>query len=78
MRKYIREMIDDIRRKHPKDFTPAIPKPPAPAPEENLMPAPVPTTPSDLENQVLSKNNLERVRQLDFQAQEQEEGVPLD
>ncbi|HTS74832.1 MAG TPA: hypothetical protein VMG40_01440 [Bryobacteraceae bacterium] len=78
MRKYIREMIDDIRRKHPKDFTPPIPKPSAPTAEENLMPAPVPTTPSDLENQVLSKNNLERVRQLDFQAQEQEEGVPLD
>ncbi len=78
MRKYIREMIDDIRRKHHKDFTPAIPKPSEAAPAENLMPPPVPTTASDLENQILSKNNLERVRQLDFQAQEQEEGVPLD
>jgi hypothetical protein len=29
--------------------------------------------PTDLENQILSDNSLERVRQLDFQAQQDEE-----
>ncbi len=71
-------MIDDIRRKHHRDFVPPIPKPASPAPEKNLMPPPVPAAPDDLENQILSKNHLEQVKQLDFQAQEQEEGVPLD
>lgn len=71
-------MIDDIRRKHHKDYVPPIPKPAAPSPEKNLTPPPEPVVPTDLENQILSKNHLERVRQFDFQAQEQEEGVPLD
>lgn len=78
MRKYIREMIDDIRRKHNRDFVPPVPKAVAKEPEKDLMPPPVPSTPDDLENQILSKNKLERVKQLDFQAQETEEGVPLD
>ena len=78
MRKYIREMIDDIRRKHHKDYVPPIPKASGKETEKDLMPPPVPTTPNDLENQILSKNKLEEVKQLDFQAQETEEGVPLD
>ncbi len=47
MKKYIREMLDDLKKKNP------------PVPE-------------DLENQELSNDPLERVRQLDFQAQESE------
>jgi hypothetical protein len=62
-------MIDDIRRKHQKKAKPAV---------INLTPPPAPDLPQDLENQILSTDPAERVRQLDFQAQEQEEGVPLD
>jgi hypothetical protein len=69
MRTYIREMIDDIRRKRNKKAKPPV---------INLTPAPAPVLPKDLENQILSTDPAERVRQLDFQAQEQEEGVPLD
>jgi len=69
MRTYIREMIDDIRRKHQKKAKPPV---------INLTPPPAPDLPQDLENQILSTDPAERVRQLDFQAQEQEEGVPLD
>lgn len=78
MRKYVREMIDDIRRKNSKDYIPPVPKGAATEPVKDLTPPPAPTTPDDLENQVLSGNKLEQVKQLDFQAQEQEEGYPLD
>ncbi len=60
MKKYIREMLDDLRKKK------------APA-TVNLNPPAVPASPSDLENQILSDNSLERVKQLDFQAQKDEE-----
>jgi len=69
MRTYIREMIDDIRRKQQKKAAPPV---------INLTPAPAPDLPQDLENQILSTDPAERVRQLDFQAQEQEEGFPQD
>jgi hypothetical protein len=49
MKKYIREMLDDLKRK------------------KN------PVVPQDLENQELSKDPAERVKQLDFQAQQSEE-----
>ncbi len=51
MKKYIREMLDDLRGKK----------------------NPNPVVPADLENQELSKDPLQRVRQLDFQAQQSEE-----
>jgi hypothetical protein len=63
MKKYIRDMIDDLQRKKDKDFIPTIP-PPATTPQKAM--------PDDLENQELSKDPLERVRQLDFQAQQSE------
>jgi hypothetical protein len=69
MKKYIREMLNDLRRKNSKDFIPPIPKPSTTAPAQNEN-ASVPT---DLENQELSDDPLERVRQLDFQAQQSEE-----
>lgn len=62
MKKYIREMIDDLQRKKDKDFIPTI----SPI-------APPPSLPGDLENQILSTDPLERTRQLDFQAQKNEE-----
>ncbi len=49
MKKYIREILDDLKRK------------------KN------PVVPQDLENQELSKDPAQRVRQLDFQAQQAEE-----
>jgi len=69
MRTYIREMIDDIRRRQTKKAKP---------PTINLTPPPAPVLPKDLENQILSTDPAERTRQLDFQAQEREEGEPLD
>ncbi len=41
-------------------------------------PAPPPPVPEDLNNQELSKNPEQRVRQLDFQAQEDEERETLE
>lgn len=78
MKKYIRTMIDDLRRAKSKNFTPAVPKSTTEAGEINLNPAPEPALPRDLENQVLSLDPAERARQLDFQAQKNEEGEPLD
>ena len=52
MKKYIRQMIDDLNRKQKKD--------------ESAMPL-------DLNNQELSKDPAERVRQLDYQAQKDQE-----
>jgi hypothetical protein len=41
-------------------------------------PPPAPVVPQDLNNQELSRNPEERVRQLDFQAQEDEERETLE
>jgi hypothetical protein len=40
---------------------------------DDLNPKPQPPLPTDLDNQILSKNPAERVRQLDQQAQEKEQ-----
>lgn len=73
MKKYIREMLNDLRRKASRDFIPPIPKPSTDAPVVDLNAAPEPVAPADLANQELSEDPLERVRQLDFQAQKSEE-----
>jgi hypothetical protein len=73
MKKFIREMIDDLQRKHQGDFIPPIPKPSTEGPVADLNASPEPVVPADLENQELSNDPLERVRQLDFQAQADEE-----
>jgi len=52
MKKFIRDILDDLNRKKKPDVAP--------------------TAPDDLENQELSKNPAEKVRQLDFQAQQDE------
>ncbi len=54
MKKYIRNMLDDLKKKRDQ-------KDPLP-----------PVVPQDLENQDLSSNPEERVRQLDQQAQDDE------
>ena len=72
MKKYIRDMIDDLQRKKDKDFIPTIPTASTKAVTTDLDPKPEAAMPDDLENQELSKGPLERVRQLDFQAQESE------
>ena len=59
MKKYIREMLDDLRKEH-EAKTVKLDAPPAPA------------LPEDLENQELSADPVERVRQLDQQAQDAE------
>jgi len=64
MKKYIREMINDLRKRNSRN-----PK----ATPIDLNPPPVAPLPYDLNNQELSTNPKERVRQLDFQAQENEE-----
>ena len=73
MKKYIREMLDDLRGKSTKDYVPPIPKPSTNAPEIDLNAGAEPALPTDLENQDLSDDPLERVRQLDFQAQQSQE-----
>ena len=72
MKKYIREMIDDLKQGKEKDFIPAVPKGPKENPVVDLTPPPAPAIPDDLSNQVLSKNAEEKVRQLDYQAFESE------
>ena len=53
MKKYVREVLDDLKLTSRK--------------KEN------PVAPQDLENQVLSKDPAQRVRQLEYQAQKDEE-----
>lgn len=67
MKKYIREMLEDLKSKD-KDFIPQVPKGATKESVENLMPPTTPTTPGDLSNQILSTNAEEKVKQLDYQA----------
>jgi len=73
MKKYIRAMLDDLHRKGEKGFAPAIPAPSTKGPKTRPSASANQTMPDDLENQELSKNPGEETRQLDFQAQENEE-----
>jgi hypothetical protein len=69
MKNYIRTMLDDLTKKNQ-------PQEPADPPKtEGTFP---PTVPEDLSNQELSDDPLERVRQLDFQAQQDEERERLE
>jgi hypothetical protein len=72
MKKYIREMIDDLKSpKSNKDFVPPVPKGAKEDPVKEMTPSPQPM-PQDLSNQELSKNAEEKVKQLDYQAQQSE------
>jgi hypothetical protein len=68
MKTYIREMINDLRRKGKRDFIPSIPKVSASGPVTDLNASPLPAVPADLQNQELSSDPLERIKQLDFEA----------
>jgi hypothetical protein len=72
MKKYIREMIDDLKHSKAKEFVPAGSKGKKENPVVDLTPPPQAALPDDLSNQVLSKNAEERVKQLDYQAFESE------
>jgi hypothetical protein len=61
MKKYIRAILADLGKKR-KDYLPPMPSPKPQAP-----------VPGDLNNQTLSADPAERVRQLDYQAQRQVE-----
>ena len=58
MKKYVRAVLDDLKSKTRKKDNPAVPSS---------------VVPQDLQNQVLSKDPLQKVRQLDYQAQKDEE-----
>jgi hypothetical protein len=77
MKKYIRDMIDDLRRPKNKNVIPPVPKAPTDGKTDYLNPPPEPPLPDDLANQDLSDDPLERVRQLDFQAQQNEQREKL-
>ena len=58
MKKYVRAVLDDLKSK---------------AKKKNNPPKTNPIVPQDLQNQVLSKDPQQKVRQLDYQAQKDEE-----
>ena len=68
MKKYIREMIQDLKGSKAKAFIPPVPKGAATESVTDLTPPPDAAMPNDLSNQELSKDPAERVRQLDYQA----------
>jgi len=78
MKKYIREILDDLGRKRKKDFIPPSPKPCNDAVVKDLNPPAERALPNDPDNQDFSRNHAEEVRQLDFQAQENEERETLE
>jgi hypothetical protein len=73
MRKYVREMLQDLIGKKDKSYIPPIPKASGDPATADLNAPPQPSLPGDLSNQVLSKNRLQRTKQLDYQAQKDEE-----
>ena len=72
MKKYVREILKDLHSNR-KDFIPAIPKAAPAAKTTKLDVPPEPPVPEDLNNQQLSSDPAQRVRQLDYQAQKNEE-----
>ena len=62
MKKYVRAVLDDLKSKAGKKQNPVVP---------------TPVASQDLENQTLSKDPKQRVRQLDYQAQKNEERETL-
>lgn len=78
MKKYIREILDDLGKKRELNYIPPVPKATKDTVVENLTPPAEKPLPDDLENQELSGNRAEEVKQLDFQAQENEERETLE
>jgi hypothetical protein len=89
MKKYIRDVLDDLTQKRnektrdekkrdEKDYIPPVPAAPTDGKIVGMDAAPAPVAPCDLENQDLSSNPAQRVRQLDQQAQDDEERETLE
>jgi hypothetical protein len=73
MKKFVRDLFKDLRQpKGSRDFIPPVPPPTHDAVVTELNPAAAPIAPEDLENQELSTDPQQRVRQLDQQAQDAE------
>ena len=77
VKKYIRDMIDDLKRPKSKDYIPPVPQPPTDGKTIDLQQPPELPVPEDLNNQILSDDPLQLKRQLDFQAQQAEERQKL-
>jgi hypothetical protein len=73
MKQYIRDILNDLKGGVPKDVIPEIPKVPTEGKTVYLNPPALEPAPEDLDNQILSNNAAERVKQLDYQAQESEQ-----
>ena len=73
MKKHVGALLADLGKKRTTDYTPPIPAASTKGPATNLDPGPQATTPDDLNNQDLSTDPSEQVRQLDYQAQRLEE-----
>jgi hypothetical protein len=73
MRKYIREMLRELTGKKDKSYIPPIPKASGDASTVDLNAPAQAALPGDLNNQELSKNPLQRTKQLDYQAQKNDE-----
>lgn len=79
MKKYIREILDDLQpKKDGRDFIPPVAPSPTDGKTAYLNPPPEPPLPEDLNNQELSADPEERLEQLDYQAQENEERETLE
>jgi hypothetical protein len=68
MKKHIREMLNDLRSSKSKDYIPPVPEGSAKESVKDLTPPPLPVMATDLSNQELSTDPAERVKQLDYQA----------
>jgi hypothetical protein len=77
MKKYIRDIIDDLNKPGNKDFVPVLPQAPTGGKTVYLDPPKLEPDPQDLDNQDLSADPQERVEQLDYQAQQNEERETL-
>ena len=73
MKKYIRDILDDLNKSGHKDFVPDLPETPTGEKTVSLDSPPAALDPKDLDNQDLSPDPQEEVRQLDYQAQQDEE-----
>ena len=77
MKQYIRDIMKDLHKPGEPDFVPEIPPTPAGGKTVYLDPPKVAPVPDDLDNQELSKDGEEKVEQLDYQAQKDEERETL-
>jgi hypothetical protein len=77
MKNYIREILDDLKSTKNPDHLPEVPKSPTDGKTVYLEHPPLEPVPADLDNQKLSDDAAQRVRQLDYQAQKENEREAL-